>query len=88
VNLTRGLAAEWGKHNITVNSICPGYFATELTEDTLKTESFTQYMQANVPVGRYGKEGELDSTVVYLSSDASAYVNGVILPVDGGYTSI
>ena len=88
VNLTRGLAAEWGKHNITVNSICPGYFATELTEDTLKTESFTQYMQTNVPVGRYGKEGELDSTVVYLSSEASAYVNGVILPVDGGYTSI
>ena len=88
VNLTRALAAEWGKHNITVNSICPGYFATELTEDTLKTESFTQYMQANVPVGRYGKEGELDSTVVYLSSEASAYVNGVILPVDGGYTSI
>jgi NAD(P)-dependent dehydrogenase (short-subunit alcohol dehydrogenase family) len=88
VNLTRALAAEWGKNNITVNCICPGYFATELTEDTLKTESFTQYMQANVPVGRYGKEGELDSTVVYLSSDASAYVNGVILPVDGGYTSI
>ena len=45
-------------------------------------------MQTNVPVGRYGKEGELDSTVVYLSSEASAYVNGVILPVDGGYTSI
>ena len=45
-------------------------------------------MQANVPAGRYGKTGELDSTVVYLSSDASAYVNGVILPVDGGYTAI
>ena len=45
-------------------------------------------MQAHVPVRRYGKTGELDSTVVYLSSDASAYVNGVILPVDGGYTAI
>lgn len=88
VNFTRALAAEWGKHNITVNCICPGYFETELTGDTLKTESFTQYMEAHVPVGRYGKTGELDSTAVYLSSEASAYVNGVILPVDGGYTTI
>jgi NAD(P)-dependent dehydrogenase (short-subunit alcohol dehydrogenase family) len=88
VNFTRALASEWGQHNITVNSICPGYFETELTGDTLNTETFTQYMQAHVPVGRYGKTGELDSTVVYLSSDASAYVNGVILPVDGGYTAI
>ena len=88
VNFTRALASEWGQHNITVNSICPGYFETELTGDTLNTETFTQYMQAHVPTGRYGKTGELDSTVVYLSSDASAYVNGVILPVDGGYTAI
>jgi NAD(P)-dependent dehydrogenase (short-subunit alcohol dehydrogenase family) len=88
VNFTRALASEWGKYNITVNSICPGYFETELTGDTLNTESFSQYMQAHVPVGRYGKTGELDSTVVYLSSDASSYVNGVILPVDGGYTTV
>lgn len=88
VNLTRALAAEWAKHNITVNAICPGYFATELTIDTLNTESFNNYMKTSVPVGRYGKEGELDSTVVYLSSNESAYVNGVILPVDGGYTCV
>lgn len=88
INLTRALASEWAKHNITVNAICPGYFATELTVDTLNTESFTNYMKSTVPVGRYGKEGELDTTVVYLASDHSAYVTGVILPVDGGYTCV
>ena len=88
VNLSRALAAEWAKYGITVNTICPGYFATELTVDTLNTEDFKNYMKATVPVGRYGNEGELDSTAVYLASDASSYVTGVAIPVDGGYTCV
>lgn len=88
VNFTRAVAAELAKYNITCNAICPGYFATELTIDTLKTESFTNYMKATVPMGRYGAEGELNAAAIFLGSDESSYVTGTILPVDGGYTAV
>ncbi len=88
VNFTRAVAAELAKYNITCNAICPGYFATELTIDTLNTDFFTQYMKSTVPLGRYGKEGELNSTAIFLGAEESSYVTGVILPVDGGYTAI
>lgn len=88
INFTRAVAAELAKYNITCNSICPGYFATELTIDTLKTEAFTSYMKATVPMGRYGNEGELNAAAIFLGSDESSYVTGTILPVDGGYTAV
>ncbi|HPX70122.1 MAG TPA: SDR family oxidoreductase [Bacillota bacterium] len=88
VNMTRAVAAELAKYNITCNAICPGYFATELTIDTLETEAFTAYMKATVPLGRYGKEGELNAAAIFLASDEASYVTGVILPVDGGYTAV
>ena len=86
VNLTRALAAEWGKYNITVNSICPGYFYTPLTRETLDSDFFQQNARTMIPEERYGNEGELDSAAIFLASPASSYVTGVQLPVDGGYT--
>ena len=88
VNLTRALACEWGKYNITVNSICPGYFWTPLTKDTLETEDFKAYAKGAIPVERYGLEGELDSAAIFLSAKESSYVNGIMVPVDGGYTAM
>ena len=86
VNLTRALAAEWGKYGITVNSICPGYFYTPLTVDTLNSDFFQQNAKTMIPEERYGNEGELDTAAIFLASPASSYVTGVQLPVDGGYT--
>ncbi|HHT25605.1 MAG TPA: SDR family oxidoreductase [Clostridiaceae bacterium] len=88
VNFTRAVAAELARYNITCNCICPGYFETELTTDTLNTDDFTAYMKATVPLGRYGKSGELDASAIFLGSEEASYVTGVILPVDGGYTCV
>jgi gluconate 5-dehydrogenase len=88
VNLTRALACEWGEKGINVNAICPGYFETPLTKETLETEFFQEYAKTMIPLSRYGKEGELDTAAIFLASPLSTYVNGVILPVDGGYTSL
>ena len=88
VNLTRALAAEWGEKGITVNAICPGYFYTPLTVDTLNSDFFQAYAKQAIPESRYGSEGELDTAVIFLTSPASTYVTGVNLPVDGGYTCI
>ena len=88
VNMTRALASEWGEKGITVNAICPGYFYTPLTEETLNSEFFQNYAKQMIPSARYGNEGELDTAALFLSSQFSAYVNGVILPVDSGYTAM
>ena len=86
VNLTRALAAEWGKYDITVNAICPGYFYTPLTQETLDSDFFQQNAKTMIPMERYGNEGELDSAAVFLAAPASTYVTGIMVPVDGGYT--
>ncbi len=88
VNLTRALAAEWGKYGINVNAICPGYFYTPLTKETLDSDFFQQNAKTMIPLERYGNEGELDTAAIFLASPASSYVTGVMLPVDGGYTAM
>ena len=88
VNMTRALAAEWGDKGITVNAICPGYFYTPLTTETLNSEFFQNYARQMIPLARYGNEGELDTAALFFASPMSAYVNGTVLPVDGGYTAM
>lgn len=88
INFTRAAAAELAQYNITVNCVCPGYFNTELTKETLKTKKFQNFAKTHVPMKRYGKEGELNGIMVFLSSDEASYITGAIIPVDGGYTCV
>ena len=88
VNFTRAVAAELALDGITCNAICPGYFETELTKAVLDTEQFQNFAKTHVPMQRYGHEGELNAGAIFLASHEASYVNGVILPIDGGYTAI
>lgn len=86
--LTKALANEWAKHNITVNAIGPAYFPSEMTDDVINDENFQQVIKTYCPMGRPGRDGELDGAIVYFASDASSYTTGQLLTVDGGWTTI
>jgi len=85
VNLTRALAAEWGKYDINVNAICPGFFPSRMTHGLLG--AIGDMVTAMTPLGRLGGEEDLKGAVVFLSSDASRHVTGQYLVVDGGASS-
>ena len=88
VNFTRAVAAELATDGITCNAICPGYFYTELTTETLDTDQFQKFANTHVPMQRYGKDGELNAGAIFLASKEASYVTGLIMPIDGGYTCI
>lgn len=82
--LTKALCTEWAKHNIQVNGIGPGYFETELTKPLKDDPEFDKWLCNRTPARRWGQLKELNGAAVFLSSEASDYVNGHILYVDGG----
>jgi gluconate 5-dehydrogenase len=85
--LTKGMAIDWGQHGIQVNGLGPGYFKTELTEALVKDETFSNWLIGRTPSRRWGDVEDLVGAAVFLASDASNFVNGHILYVDGGVTA-
>ena len=82
--LTRALAVEWAKYNVQVNGIGPGYFDTEMNAALVQNPEFDRWLKARTPAGRWGRPEELVGAVVFLASEASSFVTGQILYVDGG----
>jgi NAD(P)-dependent dehydrogenase (short-subunit alcohol dehydrogenase family) len=87
LGMTRGLATEWAPLGIRVNAIGPGYFRTAMTEVFYENADWQRSMLPRIPAGRFGELEDLLGAVAFLSSDASAYMTGQILYVDGGFTS-
>lgn len=87
VALTKELALQWAKNGVRVNAIAPGYFDTEITAAMFANEKSVAWIERNTPLGRAGEPGELDGALLFLASDASRYVTGTTLLVDGGWTA-
>ena len=83
--LTKSFANEWASHGINVNAIAPGYMATEINTDLRADKVRNDEIVMRIPAGRWGTPDDMKGITVFLSSPASDYVNGAIIPVDGGY---
>jgi gluconate 5-dehydrogenase len=86
VNFTRALASEWGKYNINVNAICPGFFPSKMSAGLL--EKVAESVIARAPLHRIGGEEDLKGVVVFLASEASRHITGQAIAVDGGMTAV
>ncbi|BBE72004.1 SDR family oxidoreductase [Oharaeibacter diazotrophicus] len=86
-NLTKGMATDWARHGLQVNAIAPGYFDTPLNAALAADPAFDAWLAKRTPAGRWGRVEELVGACVFLASDASSFVNGHVLYVDGGITA-
>jgi gluconate 5-dehydrogenase len=86
--LTKGMCADWAKHGIQVNAIGPGYFKTPLNQALVDNPEFSSWLEKRTPAGRWGNVEELIGAAVFLAAPTSSFVNGHILYVDGGITSV
>ncbi len=87
INLSRDLAAQWGRRGVRVNALCPGWFPTEMTSEMFADEEALAWIRRKTILGRPGREDELDGAMLWLAGDASSYVTGAALIVDGGFTA-
>lgn len=85
IQLTKGLALEWAKHNIQVNAVAPGYVKTSMNEKEFSEEKIYNYIVGKIPMRRLGKVEEIAGAVVFLASDVANYITGTTLAVDGGW---
>ena len=86
-NLTKGMAADWARHGLQCNALAPGYCDTPLSAALVADPAFTDWLERRTPAGRWGKVEELVGACIFLASDASSFVNGHVLYVDGGITA-
>ena len=84
--LTKGMCVDWAPYGIQVNGIGPGYFKTELNTALFNDPAFDEWVRKRTPAGRWGEVDELVGAAVFLASDASNFVNGQVIRVDGGLT--
>ncbi len=88
VNLTRGLASQWARRGVRVNCIAPGWFPSDMTKGILADEKGLGFLKRNTPIGRHGELDELLGALILLASDASTFITGQTIAVDGGWTIV